>query len=306
MNPITCEHLQHITEQLYQQQAPELQARMDEGIRTTTAPNVRVFYYTHNLHNESALYEPSVVLLFSGRKQGRLGPHVFNYDAAHGLLLTASYPIEYDSEASAAQPLVGVQIILKHADVAQLLREVVAFAPHAPRSEPKKANALGIESIVVDDALRVQVWHLLQTLLDPVATALFGQARLNAVTYALLTGAGARLLYDWGTQEGALAQFHRAVDYIEQHYNQDLRLDALAKHVGMSVSSLHRAFKRHTADSPLQYAKKIRLNWAHTLLAQGNNVQTAALQVGYESASQFSREYTRYFKRNPKVSKRTV
>ena len=76
-----------------------------------------------------------------------------------------------------------------------------------------------------------------------MATALFGQARLNAVTYALLTGAGARLLYDWGAQEGALVQFHRAVDYIERHYNQDLRLDALAKHVGMSVSSLHRAFK---------------------------------------------------------------
>ena len=231
---------------------------------------------------------------------------MFNYDAAHGLLLTASYPIEYDGEASVAEPLVGVQIILKHADVAQLLREVVALAPHAPRPEPMKANALGIESIVVDDALRVQVWHLLQTLLDPVASALFGQARLNAVTYALLTGAGARLLYDWGAQEGALVQFHRAVDYIEQHYNQDLRLDALAKHVGMSVSSLHRAFKTPHRRFSAAICQKNRLNWAHTLLAQGNNVQTAALQVGYESASQFSREYTRYFKRNPKVSKRTV
>ena len=220
------------------------------------------------------------------------------------LLLTASYPIEYDSEASTTEPLVGVQIYLKHADVAQLLREVLAVTPHAPWPEPIKTNVLGIESIVVDDALQVQVWHLLQTLLDPVATALFGQTRLNAVTYALLTGAGARLLYDWGAQEGALAQFHRAVDNIEQHYNQNLRLDALAKHVGMSVSSLHRAFKRHTTDSPLQYAKKIHLNRAHSLLAQGHNVQSAAMQVGYESASQFSREYTRYFKRNPKMSKR--
>ena len=99
--------------------------------------------------------------------------------------------------------------------------------------------------------------------------------------------------------DSRLSRVRRAIALIRAHYDKQLRVEALAEHAGMSPASLHRHFKAATAMSPLQYQKTLRLQEARRLIASGREVAASAYAVGYESASQFSREYARMFNAPP-------
>jgi len=131
---------------------------------------------------------------------------------------------------------------------------------------------------------------------QPNDIAALAPAYEREILYRVLQGPHGAMLRDTASPDSALARVQRAIAWIRQDFASPLRIEALADKVAMSASSFHRHFKAVTALSPLQYQKRVRLMQARQLLvAQGANVTTAAFEVGYESATQFSREYARMF-----------
>jgi AraC-like DNA-binding protein len=142
--------------------------------------------------------------------------------------------------------------------------------------------------------------RLLTCLRDPLDAKVLGSAAVHEIVYRVLRGEKGRVLYNLTQHQTPYAAVARALERIHNEYRESLTVDSLAQENAMSVSSFHRAFKRVTGDSPLQYLKKIRLDKAKGLLVHDKmRVNNVAYEVGYESPSQFSREFKRYFKVPP-------
>lgn len=142
----------------------------------------------------------------------------------------------------------------------------------------------------------LEAWdHLLALLDNPADIPFLAAAREREVLYRLLQGAHGPILRQVGREDSQLSRVRRAIAWIRRNFDQPLRTEALAGVAGMSVSSFHRHFKAATAMSPLQYQKTLRLQAARRLLTTNTDAARAAYAVGYESASQFSREYARLF-----------
>lgn len=289
--------------QLHQQsETANFKINACEGAHFCACPSVQVFCRTQAQQKIPTLYQPSLVFIFSGVKKGTLGAHQFQYDADHFLALTSTYPFQSQVEASVEQPLLGIQIDLERASIAQLLQDISQINGGV---EPlQNSDTLGIESHPMTEELREQLFVLMRTLQDPVAAQLFGEERIRAVLYTVLQGSCYHLLRRWSDMDGLFAQFQKAVAYIQQNHQRLNDIQTLSQVSGMSASSLNRAFKKYAADTPLQYIKKIRLNTSRSLILNGLTAQSAAFEVGYESMSQFGREFKRYFGYTPKQVKK--
>ena len=274
-----------------------------DGARFCTLPGVQVFYRVASHQKEPTVYQPGLVFIFSGVKKGEVGGRIFRYDLDNYLVLTSVYPFQSEVEATPTEPLLGIQIDLNRAMVVQMLYDIAQIEGEtAPVSEH---DAFGLECCPMSETLREQLLMLINTLQDPVAAQLFGHERVRSIVYTVLKSSNKNLLLNWAQKEGLFAQFQKAANYIHQNYQCAINIKVLSVASGMSHSSLNRAFKRYAADSPLQYIKKIRLNFAKNKIVQGQSIQAAAREVGYESVSQFSREFKRYFGHAPKHIKNT-
>lgn len=288
---------------------------LNDGSHPTAVAGVKIFYRRKPARFQPTLYEPGLVLLFSGAKRMLIGDQTFDYHSEQALLLNTLYPVSCHVYASAEEPLLGVHIRLDCSFVRQWLHEVKSLesrtVDHTVKPDEEvnheRGEIIGINTYAVNDAMREATWMLLRTLDDPVQAQMFGNERIRALLYAFMRNGARGMFEHWVQEDGAFAQFQKAVEYIQAHCTRVIALDELERHAGMSASSLNRAFKRYVADSPLQYIKKVRLGMARDLLAhEGYAVQTAALQVGYESSSQFSREFKRYFGYNPNQLKHSA
>lgn len=147
----------------------------------------------------------------------------------------------------------------------------------------------------------LEAWDNYLALLDtPEDIPVLAAARERELMYRLLQSPHGPLLRQIGREDGKLAQIRRAIEWMRAHFDEPLMIGDLAEQSGMSVSSFNRHFRKATCTSPLQYQKTIRLHAARRLLVADTDVAHAGFQVGYESASQFSREYARLFGRPPK------
>lgn len=296
--------LQASTWQLYKalQQQNTLHDHQGTVICSSPLEQVMLFYSEQAATNEVSLYEPGLVFVMSGKKCGQLGQYQLEYDREHVLILTSTYPIQFSVQASRAEPLFGICIRTARAEVRQLIHDIDQHS-----SEPislEYEEALGIDAHPLGDAVRAEVGALVKVLHDPIAAKLFGENQIRAIFYTLMRDPkAASLLRRWAAQEGQFAQFQKAIEYIQSHSDRTISLDELAQYAGMSVSTLNRSFHRYVADSPVQYIKKVRLNLAKLMLNQGQSVQVTASRVGYESNSQFSREFKRYFGHSPVQAK---
>lgn len=273
-----------------------------EGKFSTSLPSVRLFYQTQVQQKEAGVYAPSLVFIFSGAKHGELGRWRFTYDADNYLLLTSTYPLQCKVDASAAVPLLGIQIDLDRTMVSQLLHDIGETDKASQASN--RGRLSGIECCPVTPLIRRHVGELLLTLQSPVEARLFGHERVRAAVYALMQSEGRLHLQHWSQMDGQFAHFQKAVAYIQANYQNAIDIETLSEQSGLGAATLNRVFKRYASDSPIQYLKKVRLNVARTQIIQsGASVQTAAYSVGYESPSQFSREFKRYFGYPPKQSR---
>ncbi|MDT7837499.1 AraC family transcriptional regulator [Aquabacterium sp. OR-4] len=242
------------------------------------------------------IYEPSVAVIVQGRKRVMLGDETLEYDASRYLLSTMDLPATSAIlEATPARPYVSLALRLDLREMAALMVEgaPVTGAPVAGR-EGREGRAMATGR--TDAALLDAFCRLLELPQRPEAMPLLEPLVRREIHILLLTGEqGWRLrqLVHSGAQTHPVA---RAVQVLRERFHEPLRIDDLAREARMSVSTFHHHFKALTAMSPLQYQKQLRLTEARRLmLADKVEAATAAYRVGYESPSQFSREYSRLF-----------
>lgn len=285
------------------------------GVYSSAIEGVYLLHQTQCSQTEPTLYDSGMIFVLSGLKCAQLGERSYQYDVDHALILTSSYPVLCSSKASQQQPLQAVFINFSRIQVMNLLKQIQSMAEPGALTQPLpadsqcslQAKSVGIHSCSVTPAIDQALLNLLHTLQDPIAAKLFGSDQIRALLYAVLqSSSGFIALSEWVKDSGSYAQFQKAIDYIQAHISQAIVLSDLAAHAGLSESSLNRVFKRYAADTPMQYIKKLRLNRARYRLDRSDcSVQEAAHDVAYESVSQFSREFKRYFGHSPKDRGRT-
>ena len=186
-------------------------------------------------------------------------------------------------------PCLGMTLTLDPGKLAALL---VDLPPATPGRTPAKALAVNpLEPALLDPLVR-----LLRLLDEPRDIAVLAPLIEREILYRLLLGPHGAMLRQLALPDSQLSQISRAIDLIRRRYDQPLRVDELARHAGMSAPSFHRHFRAVTRLSPLQFQKHLRLQEARRLLVSKNaDAARVGFDVGYESASQFSREYRRLF-----------
>ena len=269
---------------------------------TTDIPGLCLYRRTSPTAPCSMTYQPGVIVMPQGRKRVELGRNVFIYDASRFLLTAIDLPVvSHVIEASEAVPCLAMALKLEMPVVRELLgREEIQVA-EAPSDTPGMATA---ETTVefLDACCR-----LIDLLGAPRDIPFLSGLITREIIYRVLRSAeGARLraIATLGEQSHRTA---KAIAWIRENYARPLRVEDLAEIAGMGVSTLHHHFRTLTAMSPLQYQKQLRLQTARgRMLMDGLDAASAAFEVGYESASQFSREYSRYFGQPPMRDIRTL
>lgn len=239
------------------------------------------------------LYEPVTCLILQGTKQVVIGDTVITYDASSYFVASLDLPaVGRVVEASPERPYVAAALKIDRTVLADL---IASMEPGSIGSEPPESEQAGFAVAAVTPEL-LDAWGGLLSLLErPGDIAMLAPMREREILYRLLQGPLGHQLCQIAIEDSRLSRVRRAIEWMRAHYDQALRTAALAEIAGMSVASFHRHFKAATAMSPLQYQKTLRLHAARRLLAGGAEASRTAYSVGYESASQFSREYSRAF-----------
>ena len=241
--------------------------------------------------------QPCLGFVVQGRKRALLNDEVFHYDALNYLVVSVTLPMMGQVvEATTDRPFLSLRLELDLDEIARLLLELGdrgAAPVHADR-------ALFVARM--DEPLLDAVLRMVKLLDTPEDIAVLGPAVQREIYYRVLRGELGQRLVDLAERESGNHRIVRAVEWLKQRYAEPLRIEDLADAVHMSPSALHHRFKAVTAMSPLQYQKHLRLHEARRLMfADGIECATAGHRVGYESPSQFSREYRRLFGAPPRV-----
>ena len=270
----------------------------DGGSSESRLEGVRFFKSTQPLSRKPMVYDPGICIVAQGRKIGYLGDRKFQYDANNYLVTSVTMPFECETFASPEDPLLGLYIDIDMAQLHDLIGRLDLQAEIGQAGE--KGLPRGIGPAVMDEDMADAIDRLLKCLQSEAESQILGPGLVREILYRALCGTQAPVLYSLAMHGGAFSQVARALKVMQSDYAKKLDVDKLASAARMSASAFHRAFKEVTSDSPMQYLKKVRLNKAKDLMAQENmKAYIAADRVGYESSSQFSREFKRYFGQSP-------
>jgi AraC-like DNA-binding protein len=240
---------------------------------------------------ESYMLAPSICLIGQGRKRLFLGEEAYVYDAHRFLITSVDLPVVAQIiEASADKPYLGLTMELDLRVIAQLMLN--DERPPGRASNDRRGVAVSALSAPLLDAFN----RLLDFLEHPEDIAALGPLVQQEIYYRLLTGEQGPRLRQITSAGNHGFQIARAIDCLKDNFDKPLRIEELANKVGLSSSAFHSHFRSTTAMSPLQFQKRMRLNEARRLmLTEQIDASRAAFKVGYESPSQFSREYSRQF-----------
>jgi AraC-like DNA-binding protein len=243
----------------------------------------------------SATYEPSLAVVAQGRKRADLGGTTFIFDESRYLLTSLDLPVTCNViEASEAVPYLCFVLKLEIPVVRELLSREEIQAPEASSESP--AMATGETTAELLDAC----CRLIDLLNTPQDIPFLSGLIQREIIYRILRGPEAARLRAIATLGDQSHRTAKAIAWVRTNYAKPLRVEDLAKIAGMGVSTLHHHFRALTAMSPLQYQKQLRLQAARErLFMDGLDAASAAFEVGYESASQFNREYSRFFGQPP-------
>ncbi len=231
-------------------------------------------------------YAPLFCMLASGRKRVWLGEQDFVYGPRDYLITSANLPL---TAQVASAPYLGFAFALDPKVIAEIL---LGLPKAAPERMPSKAVAVAR----ADDGLFDAVARLLRLLDRPSHIPIMAPMIEREILFLLLQGPHADTLRQLGAPASPLSQVRRGIDWIREHYNQTIRIERAARAAGMSAPTFHRHFRAVTNLSPLQFQKRLRLEEARRrLLSEHTDAASIAFDVGYESPSQFSREYRRLF-----------
>lgn len=256
----------------------------------TPIPRVELSIGHYSTGEMPCLYRSIVCFILQGSKRVTISDNVLSYDSSQYLISALDLPLRGEVlDADRHHPYVAVSLTLDPA----LLIELATTMPAVRENEGK---VIGLTINPMTGQLRDALLRLLSLLDTPADIPILAPIIERELLYRLLQGPQGRLLRQIAQPEGVLARIRRAIAWIRDNHDQRLRIDALCEVSGMSRASLHRHFSGITGLSPLQYQKQLRLQEARRLLLEGeHNASAVAFAVGYESASQFSREYLRQF-----------
>ena len=248
---------------------------------------------THKTTPLRAIYPTMVCFVLQGCKRVTFGSRTTVYRGESYMLLSADLPVTGQViEATARAPYLAISLRLDPAAIAALLIDI------PPAQIPTTGPGFGIGALSAD--LQAPLLRLLRLIDTPADIRVLAPLAERELLYRLLQGPHGPLLRQLTVPGSRLSQVRRAIEWIRSDLSRALRIEALAAHAGMSASSFHRHFKTVTGLSPLQYQKQLRLQDARRrLLAEPGDVTSVALAVGYESTSQFTREYARHFGLSP-------
>ncbi|MDO9338353.1 MAG: AraC family transcriptional regulator [Caulobacter sp.] len=261
-----------------------------DGLHASILPRLSLIRSCRPTEAVPALYRPSLCIIAQGRKQVELGGRSYVYDPAKYLAVSVDLPLVGSIlDASPERPYLCLALDI---DLPALSDLMLQNAP-APAAEPV-GPALGVSEVepgLLDAALRLA--RLLDAPADAPALAPLAE---REILYRLLSGAQAPMIRHIANAESRLAKVSRAISWLRRNYAHPVSVERLAADVGMSPSSFHSHFKAATTLSPLQYRTRVRLQEARRMMvAEAMDAASAGFAVGYESPSQFSRDYSRLY-----------
>ena len=247
---------------------------------------------TKPMESPLALYQPAFCFVVQGGKQVLVGEEILRYDPGHYLLFTVDLPVIFRvEEASKEKAYFGLRLDLAPALVTSVIMEAEAES----RKGDASVKAIGVNPVDAD--LLDAVVRLVRLVDKPGEQKILAPLIKREIVYRLLAGGeGARLGHCMASSGGETRRISRVIGRVREHYNEPLRIEEIARELGMSVSGFHHHFKSVTSMSPLQFQKQIRLQEARRLmLGEELDAASAGHRVGYEDAAYFSRDYKKLF-----------
>ena len=262
------------------------------GIAPTPVPGVIVMRATAPSGLDYAISSPLVALVLQGRKTVSLGVQRVAMQAGDSLLISADIPtVSQITQASEAAPYYSFVLHLDASVVAELISEI---------DRDETVPSIALASTPTRDEMVGTALRLMRLLDRPDALAILAAQILRELHYWLLSGPHGAAIRRLGQTDSHAARIGQAVGLLRSGFARPIRVEQLASHAGMSVSSFHEHFRAVTSLSPIQFQKQLRLIEARRLmLSRGLTASSAAYAVGYESVPQFTREYGRLFGKPP-------
>lgn len=262
-----------------------------DGAHKTALPRLFLHRFSVPSAPLHTVYEPAFCIIAQGRKQVVAGDQIHVYDPSKYLVVSVDVPIIANiTDASTSRPFLGLRLDLDPAAIGALMME--SDMKQAAAAQP--GPSLGVSDLsgeIIDAAVR-----LLRLLEAPRDIAILAPLAEREILYRLLRGEQSGRLGGIAFAESKLQQVNRAIGWIKRYFRDPFHMDAVTSAAGMSASALHQHFKTVTGLSPLQYQKQLRLQEARNLILMQNlDAATVGHTVGYDSPSQFSREYRRLF-----------
>lgn len=269
-----------------------------EGYNQTFINGVGIYKSSESAQKTPLCYSQGIIFVLQGQKRVFFDEQIYTYNPDNYLVLTVPLPAECETQLTNNNPLLSLIIDFDMPVLGELVR---VFDEHGKlNSSDKMSNAKGLFVSENTDALSCTLTRLVDCLGSKLQSDIIGKGLVREVFYHVLQGPQASPLFDLVSHNTHMSKMERTLKHLHNHYDDKLDVEQLASMANMSASTFHRNFKQITASSPIQYVKKLRLSKAKDLLQdQGIKVKQAAAQVGYESATQFSREFTRYFGISP-------
>ena len=264
------------------------------GLFPTQVPGLIVMRASKPTRPQCILYRPTLCLIVQGAKEMAVGESRVTCREGQAVVVTQDMPtLIHVTEATPERPFVGLGLELDPDG----MREVIEQLTRSPRSHDD-AFALFVEE--TSKAIEDCILRLIRAANLPDGLSILRSSIMREVYYWLLTGPNGDMIARQLAVMGSARRIAEVVQYLRQTFTEPIKMDELAQRASMSPSSFYQHFKAVTSVSPLQFQKQLRLTEARRLLLMGGvSVAQAAFQVGYESASQFSREYTRMFGLSP-------
>ena len=261
-----------------------------EGIHSTLVEGVGVARHSSSLPRTPVMYEPVIVFVGQGRKRSYLGDHVYVYDPATYFVLSVPLPAECEWDASPNEPVLVLGIKI---DPTMLGEVILAMDEPLP---PPGQLPRAVTTHPLGDQLMSTVIRLLECLKCPLDSRMLGRQFVREIIYRVLREEQDVSLRAFANRSGNFMRIARVLKEVHTDSARPFTVESMSKRAGMSIAAFHHNFKLVAGSSPLQYLKRIRLDRAKRLMMHdGYNASTAAKAVGYESASQFSREFKRQF-----------
>jgi len=260
----------------------------------TNIRGVRIIRAVDHIPLQPVFHDPGILVLLKGRKTVSLGGVRFPYDADNYLVVSINVPFETEVFASPESPVIGMAIDV---DMAQL-HDLIAIVGHQPAGHGKRGRGRpkAVEPARMGPLLRNAIERMAGCLTSVAEARALGPGLVREVLFRALTGPQAAALYALADHSGSFARIAGVLRIMQSRYAEKIDVGYLAREAGMGSSSFHQAFKEATSDTPMQYLKKLRLTKARELILRTKEkAHVAASSVGYESASQFSREFKRFF-----------